>query len=127
MKFKVYPQGIEVDLDEVNVTAIEVSMSRETLIVHAPGLQFAVLDGVEFLETDTFARDFITMSPQRWIRASAVQSMQRFGDDYVRVMLTGTRQPFDLFPKDGSLKQAYNEFRQKLPGAPSFLSLDVAA
>lgn len=127
MKLKVYPQGIEIELDEVNVTALEVSMSGETLIVHAPGLQFAVTNGRELLETDAFARGFIEMSPQRWIRASAVQSMQRFGDDYVRVMLTGTRQPFDLFPKDGSLKQAYNELRQKLPGAPSFLTLEVAA
>jgi hypothetical protein len=97
------------------------------MIVHAPGLQFPVLNGVEFIESDAFARDFVEMSAQRWIRASAVRSIQRVGDDYVRVTLDGVRQYFDLFPGDASLKQVYKEFQNKLPGAPSFLSLEVAA
>ena len=127
MKFQVYPRGIWMTLDDFNVQAIETSMSGTTMIVHAPGLQFPVMNGVEFIETDAFARDFVEMSPQRWIRASAIKSMQRFGDDYIRVVLEDVRQFFDLFPGDASLKQVYNEFRAKLPEAPSFLSLDVAA
>lgn len=127
MKFQVYPRGIWMTLDDFNVQAIETSMSGTTMIVHAPGLQFPVMNGVEFIETDAFARDFVEMSPQRWIRVSAIKSMQRFGDDYVRVVLEDVRQFFDLFPGDASLKQVYNEFRAKLPEAPSFLSLDVAA
>lgn len=127
MKFQVYPRGIWMTLDDFNVQAIETSMSGTTMIVHAPGLQFPVMNGVEFIETDAFARDFVEMSPQRWIRVSAIKSMQRFGDDYIRVVLEDVRQFFDLFPGDASLKQVYNEFRAKLPEAPSFLSLDVAA
>jgi hypothetical protein len=127
MKFQVYPRGIWMTLDDFNVQAIETSMSGATMIVHAPGLQFPVMNGVEFIETETFARDFVEMSPQRWIRVSAIKSMQRFGDDYIRVVLEDVRQFFDLFPGDASLKQVYNEFRAKLPEAPSFLSLDVAA
>lgn len=127
MKFQVYPRGIWIEVDDFNVQAIETSMSGETMIVHAPGLQFPVMNGVEFVETATFARDFVEMSPQRWIRTSAIRSMQRFGDDYVRVVLEDVRQFFDLFPGDASLKQVYNAFRAKLPEAPSFLSLDVAA
>lgn len=127
MKFQVYPRGIWMTLDDFNVQAIETSMSGSTMIVHAPGLQFPVMNGVEFIETGAFARDFVEMSPQRWIRVSAIKSMQRFGDDYIRVVLEDVRQFFDLFPGDASLKQAYNEFRAKLPEAPSFLSLDVAA
>ena len=127
MKFQVYPRGIWMTLDDFNVQAIETSMSGATMIVHAPGLQFPVMNGVEFIESDAFARDFVEMSPQRWIRASAIKSMQRFGDDYIRVVLEDVRQFFDLFPGDASLKQVYNEFRAKLPEAPSFLSLDVAA
>ena len=127
MKFQVYPRGIWMTLDDFNVQAIETSMSGATMIVHAPGLQFPVMNGVEFIEAETFARDFVEMSPQRWIRVSAIKSMQRFGDDYIRVVLEDVRQFFDLFPGDASLKQVYNEFRAKLPEAPSFLSLDVAA
>jgi len=127
MKFQVYPRGIWMTLDDFNVQAIETSMSGATMIVHAPGLQFPVMNGVEFIETETFARDFVEMSPQRWIRVSAIKSMQRFGDDYIRIVLEDVRQFFDLFPGDASLKQVYNEFRAKLPEAPSFLSLDVAA
>ncbi len=127
MRFQVYPRGIWMTLDDFNVQAIETSMSGTTMIVHAAGLQFPVMNGVEFIETDAFARDFVEMSPQRWIRVSAIKSMQRFGDDYVRVVLEDVRQFFDLFPGDASLKQVYNEFRAKLPDAPSFLSLDVAA
>lgn len=127
MRFQVYPRGIWITIDDFAVQAIETSMSGTTMIVHAPGLQFPAMNGVEFIETDAFARDFIEMSPQRWIRTRSIQSMRRFGDDYVRVMLKDVRQPFDLFPGDASLKQVYNEFRAKLPDAPSFLSLDVAA
>lgn len=127
MRFQVYPRGIWITIDDFAVQAIETSMSGSTMIVHAPGLQFPVMNGVEFIETDAFARDFVEMSPQRWIRTSAIKSMQRFGDDYVRVVLEDVRQFFDLFPGDASLKQVYNEFRAKLPDAPAFLSLDVAA
>lgn len=127
MRFQVYPRSVRIDIDIWNIYAIETSMSGSTMIVHAPGLQFPVMNGVEFIETDAFARDFVEMSPQRWIRASAIKSMQRFGDDYVRVVLEDVRQFFDLFPGDASLRQVYNEFRAKLPDAPSFLSLDVAA
>lgn len=127
MRFQVYPRGIWITIDDFAVQAIETSMSGTTMIVHAPGLQFPAMNGVEFIETDAFARDFIEMSPQRWIRTRSIQSMRRFGDDYVRVMLKDVRQPFDLFPGDASLKQVYNAFRAKLPEAPSFLSLDVAA
>jgi hypothetical protein len=127
MKFQVYPKGIWIEVADFNVQAIETSMSGETMIVHAPGLQFPVLNGVEFIESDAFERDFVEMSPQRWIRASAVRSIQRVGDEYVRVTLDGVRQFFDLFPGDASLKQVYKEFQNKLPSAPSFLSLEVAA
>ena len=127
MRFQVYPRGIWMTLEDFDVQAIETSMSGATMIVHAAGLQFPVMNGVEFIETDDFARDFVEMSPQRWIRVSAIKSMQRFGDDYIRVVLEDVRQFFDLFPGDASLKQVYNEFRAKLPEAPSFLSLDVAA
>lgn len=127
MKFQVYPRGIWIEVDDFNVQAIETSMSGATMIVHAPGLQFPVMNGTEFVETATFARDFVEMSPQRWIRTSAIRSMQRFGDDYVRVTLEDVRQFFDLFPGEATLKQVYNGFRAKLGDAPSFLSLDVAA
>jgi hypothetical protein len=127
MKFQVYPKGIWIEVADFNVQAIETSMSGETMIVHAPGLQFPVLNGVEFIESDAFARDFVEMSAQRWIRASAVRSIQRVGDDYVRVTLDGVRQFFDLFPGEASLKHVYKDFQNKLPSAPSFLSLEVAA
>lgn len=127
MKFQVYPAGIWIEIDGFNIQAIETSMSGTTMIVHAAGLQFAVMNGAEFVQSEEFGRDFIEMSSQRWIRATAVQSMQRFGDDFVRVVLANIRQYFDLFPGELSLKQAYSELRQKLPGSPSFLSLEVAA
>lgn len=127
MKFQVYPRGIWIAIDDFAVQAIETSMSGTTMIVHAPGLQFPAMNGVEFIETDTFARDFIEMSPQRWIRTRSIQSMRRFGDDYVRVMLKDVRQPFDLFPDERTLKQVYNDFRALIPNAPSFLALDEAA
>ena len=127
MRFQVYPRNIWMMIDDFNVHAIEASMSGTTMIVHAPGLQFPVVNGVEFLESVDIARDFVEMSPARWIRVSAITSMQRWGDDYIRVLLDGVRQPFDLFPGDATLKQVYNDFRAKLPSAPSFLSLDVAA
>jgi hypothetical protein len=125
MRFQVYPRGIWIAIDDFAVSAIEASMSGETLIVHAPGLQFAVTNGAEFIETDAFARDFIEMSPQRWIRTSAIASIKRFGDEYARVMLQDTRQCFDIFPGDNDLFEVYQAFRAKLPlGAPAFTDLD---
>ena len=125
MRFQVYPRGIWIAIDDFTVSAIEASMSGETLIVHAPGLQFAVTNGAEFIETDAFARDFIEMSPQRWIRTSAIASIKRFGDEYARVMLLDTRQCFDIFPGDNDLFEVYQAFRAKLPlGAPAFADLD---
>lgn len=128
MRFKVYPRNIWIDVDIWNIHAIEASMSGATLIMHLPGLQVPVTNGQEFIESNAFERDFIEMSAARWIRPSAITSMQRFGDDYVRVLLDGVRQPFDLFPGDAPLRQVYTEFKQKLPAeTPSFLALDVAA
>ena len=125
MRFQVYPRGIWIAIDDFTVNAIETSMSGETLIVHAPGLQFAVTNGAEFIETDAFARDFIEMSPQRWIRTSAITSIKRFGDEYARVMLQDVRQCFDIFPGDDNLYEVYHAFRAKLPlGAPAFAELD---
>lgn len=124
MRFQVYPRGIWIAIDDFTVAAIEASMSGETMIVHAPGLQFAVINGAEFVETDAFARDFIEMSPQRWIRTSAIASIKRFGDEYVRVMLQDVRQCFDLFPGDDNLYEVYYAFRTKLPlGSPAFADL----
>ena len=128
MRFQVYPRNIWVDVDANDINAIEVSMSGSTMIMHAPGLQIPVTNGIDLIETFAFKRDFAEMSPLRWIRADAITSIQRFGDDYVRVLLDGIRQPFDLFPGEASLRQVYTEFRQKLAtDAPSFLALDVAA
>lgn len=128
MRFKVYPRNIWIDVDIWNIHAIEASMSAATLIMHLPGLQVPVTNGQEFIESNAFERDFIEMSPARWIRPSAITSMQRFGDDYVRVLLDGVRQAFDLFPGDAPLRQVYTEFKQMLPAeTPSFLALDVAA
>lgn len=128
MRFEVYPRSITIDVSIYDVHAIEASMSGATMILHVPGLQIPVLNGPDFLNSATFARDFIEMSPARWIRPSAITSMQRFGDDYVRVLLDGVRQAFDLFPGDAPLRQVYTEFKQKLPAeTPSFLALDVAA
>lgn len=128
MRFQVYPRNIWIDIDATDINAIEASMSGTTLIVHAPGLQIPVTNGHELLESFAFKRDFVEMSPARWIRAEAITSMQRFGDDYVRVLLDGVRQAFDLFPGDAPLRQVYNDFRQKIPTeTPSFLALDVAA
>jgi hypothetical protein len=125
MRFQVYPRGIWIAIDDFTVAAIEASMSGETMIVHAPGLQFAVTNGAEFIETDAFARDFIEMSPQRWIRTSAITSIKRFGDEYARVMLQDVRQCFDIFPGDNDLFEVYQAFRVKLPlGAPAFTDLD---
>lgn len=128
MRFKVYPRDIWIDIDIWNIYAIEASMSGKTMILHVPGLQIPVTNGQDYIETDAFERDFVEMSAARWIRPSAITSMQRFGDDYVRVLLDGVRQPFDLFPGDAPLRQVYTEFKQKLPAeTPSFLALDVAA
>ena len=125
MRFQVYPRGIWIAIDDCTVAAIEASMSGETMIVHAPGLQFAVTNGAEFIETDAFARDFIEMSPQRWIRTSAITSIKRFGEEYARVMLQDVRQCFDLFPGDDNLYEVYQAFRSKLPfGAPAFADLE---
>lgn len=125
MRFQVYPRGIWIAIDDFTVAAIEASMSGETLIVHAPGLQFAVTNGAEFIETDAFARDFIEMSPQRWIRTSAIASIKRFGEEYARVMLQDVRQCFDIFPGDNDLFEVYHAFRVKLPlGAPAFADLE---
>lgn len=125
MRFQVYPRGIWIAIDDFAVSAIEASMSGETMIMHAPGLQFAVTNGAEFIETDAFARDFIEMSPQRWIRTSAITSIKRFGDEYVRVMLQDVRQCFDLFADDENLYEVYQAFRAKLPiGSPDFSKLD---
>ena len=125
MRFQVYPRGIWIAIDDFTVAAIEASMSGETMIVHAPGLQFAVTNGAEFIETDAFARDFIEMSPQRWIRTSAITSIKRFGEEYARVMLQDVRQCFDIFPGDDNLYEVYQEFRSKLPlGAPAFADLE---
>lgn len=127
MKFQLYPKGIWITVDDFAVSAIETSMSGVTMIAHIPGAQLPILNGAEFIESDAFARDFIEMSAGRWIRSSAVQSITRFGDDYIRVMLDGVRQPFDMFPGDATLKQVYKDFQRKMPNAPSFLSLDIAA
>lgn len=125
MMFQVYPRGIWIAIDDFTVAAIEASMSGETMIVHAPGLQFAVTNGAEFIETAAFARDFIEMSPQRWIRTSAIASIKRFGEEYARVMLQDVRQCFDLFPGDDNLYEVYQAFRAKLPlGAPAFAEPD---
>jgi len=125
MRFQVYPRGIWIAINDFTVAAIEASMSGETMIVHAPGLQFAVTNGAEFIETDAFARDFIEMSPQRWIRTSAIASIKRFGDEYARVMLQDVRQCFDIFPGENDLFEVYQAFRSKLPlGAPAFTDLD---
>ena len=127
MRFQVYPRNIWIDIDAADISAIEASMSGATMIMHAPGLQIPVTNGHDLLETFAFKRDFIEMSPARWIRFDAITSMQRFGDDYVRVLLDGVRQAFDLFPGDAPLRQVYNDFRQKIPTeTASFLSLDVA-
>lgn len=128
MKFEVYPYNITIEINVYDINAIEASMSGATMILHAPGLQIPVTNWHDLLETAAFKRDFVEMSPARWIRFEAITSMQRFGDDYVRVMLGGVRQPFDLFPGEAPLRQVYTEFRQKLPAeTPSFLALDVAA
>ena len=129
MRFKVYPRDIWIDVDIWNIYAIEASMSGKTMILHVPGLQIPVTNGQDYIETDAFARDFVEMSAARWIRPSTITSMQRFGDDYVRVLLSGVRQPFDLFPSETvSLREVYTDFKQRLPAeTPSFLALDVAA
>ncbi len=128
MRFKVYPRDIWIDVDIWNIYAIEASMSGKTMILHIPGLQIPVTNGQDYIESDAFERDFVEMSTARWIRPSAITSMQRFGDDYVRVLLDGVRQAFDLFPGDAPLRQVYTDFKQKLPAeTPSFLALDVAA
>ena len=128
MRFQVYPRSIWIDVDVADINAIEASMSGATMIIHAPGLQIPVTNGHDLLETFAFKRDFIEMSPARWIRADAITSTHRFGDDYVRVLLDGVRQAFDLFPGDAPLRQVYNAFRATLPlGAPTFEELDVAA
>ena len=128
MRFQVYPRSIWIDVDVADINAIEASMSGATMIMHAPGLQIPVTNGNDLIETFAFKRDFVEMSPARWIRADAITSTHRFGDDYVRVLLDGVRQAFDLFPGDAPLRQIYNEFRQMLPlGAPTFDELDVAA
>lgn len=131
MRFQVYPRGIWIVIDDFAISAIEASMSGErqfripTMIMHAPGLQFAVTNGEEFIETDAFARDFIEMSPQRWIRTSAITSIKRFKYDYARVMLQDVRQCFDLFADDEYLYGVYQVFRAKLPiGSPDFSKLD---
>lgn len=129
MIFKVYPRAIDLTIDDEAVQAIESSMSGETMIVHAPGLQFPALNGAAFCTTETFGRDFVEMSAARWIRASAIRSFSRFGDDYVRVMLADVRQAFDLFPGDEPLERVYKGFAAKLPRgrAPAFRALDVCA
>ena len=128
MRFQVYPRSIWIDVDIWNIYAIEASMSGATMIMHVPGLQIPVTNGQDYIESAAFKRDFVEMSPARWIRPSAITSMQRFGDDYVRVLLDGVRQAFDLFPGDAPLRQVYNAFRAMLPpGAPTFDELDVAA
>ena len=128
MKLAIYPRDILIEIDVNAISAIEASMSGATMIVHIPGVQFPVTNGRDLIEAPDFARYFVEMSPARWIRASSITSMQRFGDDYVRVLLDGVRQAFDLFPGDAPLRQVYNEFRQQLPyETPSFLALDVAA
>jgi hypothetical protein len=128
VRFQVYPRNIWIDIDPIYLNAIEASMSGATMIMHAPGLQIPVTNGHDLLETFAFKRDFIEMSPARWIRFDAITSMQRFGDDYVRVLLDGVRQAFDLFSGDAPLRQVYNVFRAMLPlGAPTFEELDVAA
>jgi hypothetical protein len=128
VKFEVYPRNILIDVNVYDINAIEVSMSGATMIMHLPGVQIPVTNGHALLETPAFQREFVEMSPARWIRADAITSMQRFGEDYVRVMLDGVRQPFDLFPGDAPLRQVYTEFKQMLPPeTPSFLALDVAA
>jgi hypothetical protein len=128
VRFKVYPRDIWIDVDIWNIYAIEASMSGKTMILHIPGLQIPVTNGQDYIESDAFERDFVEMSTARWIRPSAITSMQRFGDDYVRVLLDGVRQAFDLFPGDAPLRQVYTDFKQKLPAeTPSFLALDVAA
>lgn len=125
MRFQVYPRGIWIAIDDFAVSAIEASMSGKTMIMHAPGLQFAVTNGAEFIETDAFARDFIEMSPQRWIRTSAIASIKRFGDEYARVTLQDVRQSFDLFADDENLYEVYQALRAKLPiGSPDFSALD---
>jgi hypothetical protein len=127
MIFAVYPRGISLEINESHVSAIEVSMSGQTLIVHAPGLQFPVLNGDQFLALPMFASAFVEMSPQRWIRPSAIRSIQRFGDEFIRVALADVRQPFDLFPGDETLERVYKALSRKIPSAPAFLALDVAA
>jgi hypothetical protein len=128
MRFQVYPRNIWIDVDIWNIYAIEASMSGKTMILHIPGLQIPVTNGQAYIESDAFERDFVEMSTARWIRPSAITAMQRFGNDYVRVLLDGVRQPFDLFPGDAPLRQVYNAFRATLPlGAPTFEGLDVAA
>lgn len=128
MKIQVYPRNIEIEVDVADIYAIEASMSALTLIMHVPGLQIPAVNGFALIETDVFKLDFIEMSDARWIRPSKISSMQRWGDDYVRVLLDGVRQPFDLFPGERPLSAVYKDFRAKLPlGAPSFGELDVAA
>ena len=128
MRFQVYPRNIWIDIDPIYLNAIEASMSGATMILHAPGLQIPVTNGHDLLGIASFKRDFIEMSPARWIRFEVITSLQRFGDDYVRVLLDGVRQAFDLFPGDAPLRQVYNAFRAMLPlGAPTFEELDVAA
>lgn len=125
MRFQVYPRGIWIAIDDFTVAAIEASMSGETMIVHAPGLQFAATNGAEFIETAAFARDFIEMSPQRWIRTSAIASIKRFGEEYARVMLQDVRQCFDIFPGDANFYEVYSDFRAKLPlGWPPLADLE---
>lgn len=128
MKIQVYPRNIEIEVDIADIYAIEASMSAMTLIMHVPGLQIPAINGFALTETDVFKLDFIEMSDARWIRPSKISSMQRWGDDCVRVGLDGVRQAFDLFPGDRTLRAVYKDFRAKLPlGAPSFDELDVAA
>ena len=129
MIFTVYPRGIEIAIGDEAVQAIETALSGATMIVHAPGLKFAALNGADFCASPGFGRDFVEMSPARWIRVSAIRSFSRFGDDHIRIMLADVRQPFDLFPGDEPLERVYKSFAAKLPRglAPAFLSLDVCA
>jgi hypothetical protein len=128
MKIQVYPRNVEIEVDVADIYAVEASMSALTLIVHVPGLQIPAINGFALTETYVFKLDFIEMSDARWIRPAKISSMQRWGDEYVRVMLDGVRQSFDLFPGERDLRAVYKDFRAKLPlGAPSFDELDVAA
>lgn len=126
MRLQVYPKGISLRIDEEDIYAIETSMSGVTMIAHAPGVQIPILNGVEVIESDTFSRNFVEMSPGRWIRPTKISSVQRFGDEYVRIMLDGVRQAFDLFPGRGAragLPRAEAEDPRRSP----YLALEVAA